>query len=444
MSRPQFACIVLFSFWGVCILIGSLNEPFLHNLMTGVLILSGGYQLVRNSIHLLGYNKYTDQLKVSSSTTVEHVDLPLISILIPAFNEEALIERTLHSVAALQYPSFEIVVIDDGSRDSTVQRVKKFSQNHSVDIRLIQKTNSGKAASLNLGISQARGEFILCMDADSRLQSEGVREAVRRMLKQPDLVALGGVVESDEPQGFLVEQQQMEYLTGNFQKGFLSLFHRLNIVPGPIGLFRKNAVQAVGGYTTEVGSYAEDTELTLRLLAHGGHVAFEPRMRAFTQSPRDWQSLMNQRYRWNRGILQAVFHSLPQLLYNPKRKGHVGFGLYLLSEQVVTLALEFGVFVYFVTKLCSYGEITFLSTYLLCLIAMDTVVAFWALGRRETLPKILYRVITARFSYSIMLLIWRVFALLEEGKATKMCWNKVERYSNSDPIFLPIKEGAHG
>ncbi len=445
LCHPHVLRILLFGFWSICFVLGCLSESVSAIWTLVLLSLTGVYQILRQLTFLIGGKIFLRNQRASNltlKTLPSNSVLPLVTVLVPAYNEEEVIESTLASLLELEYPHLEILVIDDGSQDKTVERVKEFAQLNDGFIAVIQKVNSGKASSLNRGLEQARGEFVLCVDADSKIESNGLNIAVQRMLAHPNIAALAGVVQIDTHESLLISQQQLEYSIGNFQKAFLAIFGKTNVVPGPIGLFRREVLLKTGGYTEGKGSYAEDTELTLRLIGELHEVSFEPSMVTHTQAPRDWQNLMKQRYRWTRGTYQAVFQILPSLLSSPLRSNKF-FGVFLFSEQIFTVALEFGVLIYCLTRVFLYGELSFFSAYLFALLVCDLLVVSFALQGEKAILKAVPSMLVCRFSYSVMLLLWKVFSILEEWRSVGMNWDKVSRYNSPAKALVAKRRSLH-
>jgi biofilm PGA synthesis N-glycosyltransferase PgaC len=235
----------------------------------------------------------------------ELTDAPPVSIVVPAYNEAAVIESALRSLLELDYPAYEIIVIDDGSTDDTAERAAALAGDYGrVSIRVLRRSNAGKASALNAGIAIAKHNFIVCMDADSRLSRESVRMAMRHF-RDPRVGAVAGNVKVVNRGTMWTALQALEYIEGlNLARRAQGFLHVVNIVPGPIGVFRREALVAVGGYDTD--TFAEDADLTLKILTAGWHITYENRAVAWTEAPERLHDLIKQRYRWTRGILQAL------------------------------------------------------------------------------------------------------------------------------------------
>src|SRR5688572_22498692 len=211
---------------------------------------------------------------------------PPVTIIVPAYNEGAVIEGALRSLLALDYPSYEVLVVDDGST------------------RVVSKANNGKASALNAGISLARHPFVLCMDGDSRLSRDTLKAALRHF-RDPNVGAVAGNVKVVNRRNLWTRLQALEYIEGlNMARRAQAFVRTVNIIPGPIGIFRRDVLQQLGGY--EVDTYAEDADLTLKILTAGWQIKYEERAIAYTEAPEGLLDLLKQRYRWTRGILQAL------------------------------------------------------------------------------------------------------------------------------------------
>jgi cellulose synthase/poly-beta-1,6-N-acetylglucosamine synthase-like glycosyltransferase len=166
---------------------------------------------------------------------------PLVTIIIPGFNEELVIASAIESTSKVRYPNLEILVVDDGSTDKMFLKAKEAAKKYQ-NVRVIAKPNGGKADALNWGIREAFGEYVLCMDADSVLDPNVLFESVPYLEYYPNLAAVAGSVLIGNPNtNLLTSFQQLEYIIGlNFYKSAQSYLGIVNIVPGPIGLFRKS------------------------------------------------------------------------------------------------------------------------------------------------------------------------------------------------------------
>jgi GH18 family chitinase/cellulose synthase/poly-beta-1,6-N-acetylglucosamine synthase-like glycosyltransferase/peptidoglycan/xylan/chitin deacetylase (PgdA/CDA1 family) len=229
---------------------------------------------------------------------------PLVTVVIAAYNEEKVIERTVRSILASDYPSLEIIVVDDGSRDGTYEVVTcAFASEPRV--RCERKENAGKASALNLGLALARGEILVGLDADTLFARDTISRMVRHFA-DPRVGAVAGNVRVGNPNNVLTRWQALEYITSqNFDRRAYALLNCITVVPGAVGAWRIEAVLGAGGYTHD--TLAEDTDLTWRIRRLGWCIRNEITAMAYTEAPETLHNLARQRYRWSFGTLQNLW-----------------------------------------------------------------------------------------------------------------------------------------
>jgi poly-beta-1,6 N-acetyl-D-glucosamine synthase len=368
--------------------------------------------------------------------TRELTSLPPVSVLIPAYNEGLVLERALSSVLALDYPEIEVVVIDDGSTDDTLAQASRFEGEHmGVEVRVVTKPNGGKASALNAGIAASRHPFILCMDADSVLEPQTLRRAIQHF-GDPSVAAVAGNVKVENRGTLVTRLQALEYIEGlNMMRRAQGFLAAVNIVPGPVGLFRREALEEQGGYETD--TFAEDADLTLKLMAAGWRIEYEDEAVAWTEAPERWVDLIQQRYRWTRGILQAL----------RKRKGvfvrpFPDFPLWLSTAQMAFEALIWpilnifsNVFFALVGVLFGAGEIVLY--WLILLTLLDLVAALVTVAMEEESLLLVPMALIYRFVFILFLDVVKAFATLEELFRLEMAWGKLERIGGDS---LPVPE----
>jgi poly-beta-1,6-N-acetyl-D-glucosamine synthase len=379
------------------------------------------YQIARMLFYFVGSIVWNNKLKKIPSIS-NNESLPLISIILPCYNEEKVIQQSLKSLLNIEYSNYEIIVVDDGSTDNTLKILRAMSLPAS--IKVMAQENAGKAMALNNGILSAEGEYILCVDADSILEPKSLLAGIRHFLFDPKVVAVAGSVRVSNKNHFITSYQDLEYGLGELQKHCLSNFGKVNIVPGPVGLFKKSAVLASGGYELVEKTFAEDTELTLRLLSEKHSVVFEPNMISYTEAPTDWLSLLRQRYRWTRGIYQAFRKNMMTL----KTKNNYLFSKYLFLEKIWVPIMEFTLLAYFVGHFVKFANIDLFFIYTAVVFVIEiflvTLSAYYA--NRSLLLNLII-LLASRFSASIVISTWKYLALLEEWNEVQMTWDKLSR-----------------
>src|SRR5712691_570968 len=230
---------------------------------------------------------------------------PFISIVVPAYNEAEVIQSSLSSLLELRYPYYEIIAVDDGSTDGTYEKMKEFEGNHyGVRVQVFRKENGGKAEALNYGIRRSKAPIVVCMDSDSRLTPESLRYAVRHFY-DPNVGAVAGNVKVINRHNIWTKLQALEYIEGlNIARKAQAFFRTVSVIPGPMGIFRRATIEGVGGYDSD--TFAEDFDMTVKILAEGWKINYEPKAIAYTEAPEELLDVIKQRYRWTRGVLQAL------------------------------------------------------------------------------------------------------------------------------------------
>jgi len=352
--------------------------------------------------------------------------LPMITLVVPAYNEGPVIQAAVRSLLQLDYPNYEILVIDDGSTDDTYEKALAVARtSHYVPVRVITKRNGGKADALNTGMTKARGEFVLNMDGDTKLSRNTLRACIRHF-DDPKVGAVAGNVKVLNRENLWTKVQALEYIEGlAMARKAQSFMRAVNIIPGPLGMFRKSVLQQAGGYDHD--TFAEDCDLTLKLLMRGWHIAYEPTAIAWVETPSGLLDLLKQRYRWTRGILQAT-RKHRSALWSPRKSG-INFYIlwYMLFEGIIWPFSTVLGNIFFVYIGLQYGVVLFLFYWWLQLTMLDIVAAAYCVVIEEEDPSLIYYSIIFRLFYITIIDISKVFATIEEWRGTTMTWGKLQR-----------------
>lgn len=396
-----------------------------------------GFNFIRHLFFVLGAfleDQRTFRLdeKISSIHT-EYT--PRVSILVPAYNEEKVIASSLSHLANIRYPNFEIIVIDDGSHDQTYQfAITTASQlEHAVDIKVYSKKNEDKAAALNYGFHHTNGELILCVDADSRIHSDSLLYGVQHF-KDPLVGAVAGYVEIENPRNLLEQFQQLEYMIGlNFTRKAYSLLGIVPVIPGPVALFRRETMEDVRGLTEDRSMFAEDAEMSLRVLSSGWFVRNEHRMIAYTEAPHKISLFLRQRYRWNRGSFQALSKNFLSML---RSKSHLArfLAVHLYVEIWVIPLLNISVIINFIMRLAIHQEVNYFTVWFMFSIFLDLWVLIAASTSKQRFFWAVKTFILSKLFYDSLLLFWRPFCMYDEWRAQPMTWDKLERSQNLNEV----------
>ena len=357
----------------------------------------------------------------------EYEDIyPFVSIIVPAYNEEEVIEASLSSLLELRYPYYEIIAIDDGSTDGTYERMRKLEGNHyGVKVSVFRKENSGKAETLNYGIRRSRAPIIVAMDSDSRLSPDAIRYAVRHF-RDPNMGAVAGNVKVINRNNIWTKLQALEYIEGlNIVRKAQGFFRTVNVIPGPLGVFRRAAIESVGGYDSD--TFAEDFDITVKILSEGWKTQYEPLAIAYTEAPETLYEINKQRYRWSRGILQTL-RKQKKLLLGGKTHITTRIALwYMLFEGLAWPALNIITNLFFIWIAVLFNMTKLLVLWWILLTVLDIVLAIHAiLMEREDLKLALYAIFYRMF-YVLIIDVTKMFATLEELIGLDMHWGKLAR-----------------
>ena len=365
---------------------------------------------------------------VEAKTSPEEAESfePLVTILVPAYNEGAVIQGAIRSLLELDYPAYDILVIDDGSTDDTYARAAELEGYYGrATVRVVSKSNGGKAHALNTGIALARTPFVLCMDGDSRLAPGTLKYAMPHF-RDPRVGAVAGNVKVVNRRNLWTCLQALEYIEGlNMARRAQGFVRAVNIVPGPIGVFRRDTLARVGGY--DIDTYAEDADLTLKLLTDGWHIVYEDRAIAYTEAPEQLLDLLKQRYRWTRGILQALKkHS--SALFAPRKRFATWVSLQSMLFEAIAWPLMnvFGNLFFSIAALAAGSPVYVLYWWLL-LTWLDLAAALHTVAMEEEDLRLVPIAILYRFFFIATVDVAKLLATVEELLNVKMGWGKLQR-----------------
>jgi peptidoglycan-N-acetylglucosamine deacetylase len=239
---------------------------------------------------------------------------PTVSVLIPAHNEESVIVQTVISVLASDFKDLQVIVIDDGSTDATGALLDEHFL-RDARVQIIHQVNRGKPAALSAGLAKADTEIVVTIDADTEIEPDAISKLVRHF-SDPQVGAVAGNVKVGNRSRWLTRWQALEYITSqNMEKRAFDLLNCITVVPGALGAWRRKAVEAAGGITSD--TVAEDADLTIAIRRLGWRVSYEEEAIAWTEAPETPGVLIRQRFRWTFGTLQS-FWKHKDTLFRPK------------------------------------------------------------------------------------------------------------------------------
>jgi cellulose synthase/poly-beta-1,6-N-acetylglucosamine synthase-like glycosyltransferase/spore germination protein YaaH/peptidoglycan/xylan/chitin deacetylase (PgdA/CDA1 family) len=384
---------------------------------------------------------------------------PKVAVLIPAYNEEKVIERTIRAALNNNYPNLLVIVIDDGSKDRTLEVARTAFAAEVAEGRVIilGKPNSGKAEALNYGIEHiGDAELFVGIDADTIIAWDAISRLVPHFIN-PRVGAMAGNAKVGNRVNLWTRWQALEYITSqNFERRALDVLGAVSVVPGAIGAWRVSAVREAGGY--HIDTVAEDADLTMALLRRGYRVEYEDMALAYTEAPTNANGLMRQRFRWSFGILQAVYKHRGVFA----RKGTLGFValpnivifqiLLPLVSPLIDIMFAVGTIWYFIQKHfhpdstdpASFHKLVLFFFAFLVIDFIASAIAF-ALERRRPDDKediaLLSQVWLQRFAYRQLFSVVLIKTLKRALEGGKFAWDKLER--TAAVKYMPSENRDH-
>ena len=320
---------------------------------TGLLYVACYFGLFVSVFYLLMFMETRKKLKSPRGKK-----LPRISVIIPAHNEERVIERTIRSVLNLDYPrnKLEIIVVDDGSTDRTYEIAKKYE---SKTIKVFKKKREGKASALNFGIKKCSNDFILTLDADCFPKKDVLKKMVG-YFEDPRIMSVVPVLSVWKPKSLIEKMQVVEYAIVSFIRKLSTFIHSLNVAPGA-SLYRKRFFKRYGGF--DENNLTEDLEMGMRIQSKNYRIAYALDTCVYTIVPKTFKDLMRQRIRWNYGTLENLkkYSFMFGLRYGD-------LGIFFLPVMAVGMGLSIILLVYY-SALILWN--VFHSLYLFSLIGYD-------------------------------------------------------------------------
>ncbi len=405
--------------------------------------------------------------------------LPPITILVPAYNEQATIKASVTAALTLEYRHYEVVVVNDGSRDATVEVLREAFDLYEIPrtypetiqtkpvralyrsraqqrLLVIDKENGGKADALNAALNASRFPLVIAVDADTLIEPDALPRLTRPFLLGREIAAVGGtvrvangcrvkngrVVDARVPRRFLPGFQVVEYLRA-FLFGRLG-WNRLGgnlIISGAFGLFRKDYVLAIGGYRTS--SLVEDLDLVVRLHRYllqrkiRYEIPFIPDPVAWTEVPETRQVLARQRERWHRGLIAAAW-TYKTMLFNPRyrRVGLIAVPFYTFGEMLAPVVEVCGYLVTILGLTLGAVNASFAGMFILVCWGYGMLLSLWAVvleevsfrryGRPSDLMRLLLFATLESFGYRQRTVWWRLRAFFSVWKCRHV-WGEMTR-----------------
>lgn len=455
---------------------------FILYLMVYTLIL--GVSVVMGAVSV-----YENRKKKELKNVIKSENNVRVSILVPAYNEEVTITQTIESLLNLEYKDYEIIIIDDGSSDSTANEVIRYCKmakverfvlnkipskkinsiyegsHNGIPIMLVKKENGGKADSLNVGINVANYPWFMCIDADSMLQADSLQKIVEPIIEDNRVIASGGAIMLNNgvklkdgkiqkynlPRNLLASMQVIEY-----NRTFLAsriMFDKINanlIISGAFGLFRKDVVIAAGGY--EPSTRGEDMELVIKIHTFCRANKRDYKMRyvsdaiCWTQAPEKLKDLIKQRKRWHVGLFECM-RKYKEILLKPEYGviGSIAYLYFFIYEFMSPYIEVFGMIVTLLLFLLNIVNIKFMMIFYLfytILGVLITIVTYFTtiyINELNFNMKNIGKVLMLCFfevGFLRMVLSWVRFTALIGYRKNKYKWGKIERKKINEEVLI--------
>ncbi len=345
---------------------------------------------------------------------------PLVTVLVPAFNEGRVIARTITSILQTGYERVEVLVIDDGSTDDTSEVVQAMAEKEP-RVRLLRKVNGGKAHAANAGLQVANGEIVVAVDADTVIMPGSIERLVVHFADEA-VTAVCGNVEVGNVHSWLTRFQAIEYITSqNFDRRAFAVLNSVSVVPGALGAWRRKAVLDVGGYSHE--TLTEDADLTLTVLRAGGRIVYEPRAIGRTEAPETVSGLLKQRFRWTYGTYQCLFKHRKAFFHGPL--GWFGLPNMVVFQVLFAALSPIGDLVMILSFIRGDYK-AFLAGYVAFLL-MDVCGSLLAFTLDGKPLRWLWMLLIQRFTYRQMMYFVSLKAMVAALRGARHGWRKLER-----------------
>jgi cellulose synthase/poly-beta-1,6-N-acetylglucosamine synthase-like glycosyltransferase/peptidoglycan/xylan/chitin deacetylase (PgdA/CDA1 family)/spore germination protein YaaH len=361
-----------------------------------------------------------------------------VTVLIPAYNEERVIERSVRRVLESRDATVEVIVIDDGSKDRTSEVVREAFADEP-RVRLLTLENGGKARALNQGLEHVRGEIVIALDADTQFEPTTIARLARWFV-DPAIGAVAGNAKVGNRFNIVTRWQALEYITAqNLERRALARLNAMTVVPGAVGAWRLTAIRDVGGYPPD--TLAEDQDLTIAIQRAGWKVHYDQYAVAWTEAPESVAALAKQRFRWAFGTLQCLWkHRKVMSTGSPRGLARIGLPQAIVFQIIlaaISPVIDLGLILSMVStgfSVQAHGwaqtstDIERMLTYWVVFTAIDLLAAFiaFALERREQW-RLLWLLIPQRIGYRQIMYYVVLKAIAQAMRGPRVGWGKLER-----------------
>ncbi len=342
-----------------------INNAYLNS-FRNVIIVFAAIMLLKYVLYMIIAPWYEVLNYLENKKYSRHTKLPIVSVIIPAWNEDVGIISTFKSVLKSSYPKIEIIIINDGSTDDSHGSILKFmhkykqTERRTRSVKYIYKKNGGKGKALNTGITRARGEIIITIDADCLLDKHAIRNFVSHF-DNPKIMAAVGNVKIANSHNFIENLQYLEFLFSFYFKKTDSILNSIYIIGGAAGAFRKSVFEKIGEYSTS--NITEDIELSMRIQQNGMRIKYAADSIVYTEGASSLEGLMKQRLRWKKGRIETFIEY--SSLFFSRNKSHNKILTFIMLPMAIFGDLQLSLELLFLFFLFIYTSVTYDSSVLI-------------------------------------------------------------------------------
>jgi biofilm PGA synthesis N-glycosyltransferase PgaC len=406
------------------------------------------FLIILSNIHDIWQYKYGGLVKHQGMTLFDNPDLPFVSIIIPAHNEEKVINRCMEAIMKLDYSNYEVIIVNDGSVDQTHLKSLGYLWDHFTQKEaglLPTKTphihyhklpkNVGKARALNAGLLLAKGEIVVCMDADAIFKYDALRRAME-YFKDPkvSVVAVNNKLISHKATALSI-LQRFDFISNYRSKKAYDILNAEYIVSGIGAMYRRKDLLAIGGFPTDTMTEDIDTSLLITLLGSKNHrIRYAEDVITFMEPVHTFKELLKQRYRWKFGNMQALFKSRHRLKHSDTHSGWLiwwRIPMAVISEFTVIIEILFFGLMFYISVIIGNGLFVVAAYAVATLLCAMTIYSDDTVTKQERRSLALY--VPVMFFLSLLMNIVQFWAFVKSMRSIKRLWEREQGYTWNSP-----------
>lgn len=394
-----------------------------HNAIAGLFSVSILSIIMTTFLNIILAGKYKKKTKKTHKRRAPNYS-PLVTVVVPAYNEGKVIIQTVRSLLRSRYRNIEVIIVDDGSTDDTWQIAQTLASQFA-RVKAIHQMNGGKSSALNNAIAHAKGEIIISVDADTIFPPTTITKLIRHF-RDEEVGAVAGVVKVGNVTGMVTRWQALEYMLSiAIDRNAQAYLNSVMIIPGACGAWRKEAILAAGGLSHS--TLAEDCDLTLSVQRLGRYKILQDNEAiSFTEAPQKIKSLVKQRFRWTFGSIQALWKHR-SMLFDWK---YEWLGTLFMPSAIISIAIPFffwPILIFISVQNILNGDYMVIVIYFVVSLLLQFAIAIIGTAMAHGKPSYIFAVPFARFIYGPIRTYILYKTILTALRGTYVGWNKLVR-----------------